>query len=61
MMFMNSGVNDAKITSCYCCGPEGKVVFVAEAEDREALLTAFKRINVPVASIMETEEVKPKM
>jgi hypothetical protein len=60
-MLINAGVKNAKIMSCYCCGPEGRVVFVAEAEDREALLTALNRINVPVASIMETEEVKPKM
>ena len=60
-MLMNVGVKNAKITSCYCCGPEGRVVFIAEAEDREALLTALNRINVPVASIMETEEVKLKI
>jgi hypothetical protein len=34
---------------------------VAEAENREALLDALNKINVPVASILETEEVKPKM
>ena len=60
-MLMNAGVKNSKIISCYCCGPEGRVVFVAEAEDREVLLTALNKINVPVASIMETEEVKPKM
>jgi hypothetical protein len=34
---------------------------VAEAEDKEALLDALNKINVPVAFIMETEEAKPKM
>jgi len=60
-MLANAGVKDAKIKSCYCCGPEGRLVFIAEAESREALLEALNRINVPVASIMEAEEVKPKM
>ena len=60
-MLANAGIKDAKIKSCYCCGPEGRVVFVAEAESKEALLEALNKINVPVASIMETEEVKPKM
>jgi hypothetical protein len=60
-MLMNAGIKNAKIKSCYCCGPEGRVVFVAEAEDKEALLDALNKINVPGASIMETEEVKPKM
>lgn len=60
-MLENAGVKDAKIKSCYCCGPEGRVVFIAEAENKEAMLKALDRINVPVASIMETEEVKPKI
>jgi len=60
-MLLNAGVKDAKIKSCYCCGPEGRVVFVAEAENREVLLDALNKINVPVASVMEAEEVKPKM
>ena len=59
-MLENAGIKDAKIKSCYCCGPEGRVVFVVEAETRDAVLAALDRINVPVASIMETEEVKPK-
>ena len=59
-MLENAGIKDTKIKSCYCCGPEGRVVFVAEAESKEAVLDALNRINVPVASIMETEEVKPK-
>jgi len=60
-MLLNAGVKDAKIKSCYCCGPEGRVVFIAEAENREVLLDALNKINVPVASVMEAEEVKPKM
>jgi hydrogenase maturation factor len=40
---------------------EGRVVFVVESEDRDRVLEALNRINVPVASIMEAEEVKPKM
>lgn len=54
---MRSGV---KVKSCYCCGPEGRVVFILEAESREAALDAFFKINVPVASIVEAEEVIPQ-
>ncbi len=60
-MLMNAGVKDVKIKSCYCCGPEGRTVFVMEAETKEMLLEALNKINVPVASVMEAEEVKPKM
>jgi hypothetical protein len=59
-MLENVGIKDTKINSCYCCGPEGRVVFIVEGESKEAVLAALDRINVPVASIMETEEVKPK-
>lgn len=54
------GIKNVRINSCYCCGPEGKVVFVANAESKESLLDAFNKINLPVASVMEAEEVKPK-
>jgi nitrate reductase NapAB chaperone NapD len=60
-MLRNAGIKDAKIKSCYCCGAEGRLVFVAEAESREALLEALNKINMPVASIMEAEEVKQQM
>jgi hypothetical protein len=60
-MMMTAGIKDVKIKSCYCCGAEGRTVFVVEGETRDAVLEAMNKINVPVASIMETEEVKPKM
>lgn len=60
-MLMNAGIKDVKIESCYCCGTEGKVIFVAEAETREVVLNALNKINVPVASITEIEEVKQKL
>ncbi len=60
-LLMNAGVKDVKIRSCYCCGPEGRSVFVVEADTKEAVLEALNKVNVPVASVMEAEEVKPKM
>lgn len=60
-MLQNAGIKDTSIVSCYCCSTEGRVVFVVKADDRDKVLDALNRINVPVASIMETEEVKPKM
>jgi len=60
-MLQNSGVKDVKIVSCFCCSTEGRVVFVVDADGRDKVLEALSRINVPVASIIEAEEVKPKM
>jgi hypothetical protein len=60
-MLLNAGIKDVKIKSCYCCGSEGRSVFVVEADTRDAVLEAMNKVNIPVASIMEAEEVKPKM
>ena len=59
-MLMQAGVRNVKLRSCYCCGSEGRVVFIVHGESSEAVLEAFNRINVPIASIMEAEEVVPK-
>jgi len=59
-MLEKAGIKNVKIKSCYCCGQEGKVVFVAEAENKESLLDALTKVNLPVASIMEAEEVNLK-
>jgi nitrate reductase NapAB chaperone NapD len=59
-MLEKAGIKNVKVKSCYCCGPEGKVVFVAEAESKESLMDALTKINLPVASIMEAEEAMPK-
>ena len=57
-MLINAGIKDVKIRSCYCCGPDGRIVLVAEANSREALLEALNKISLPVASILEVEEIK---
>ena len=60
-IFKQSGIRNVKLQSCYCCSDEGRVVFIVEAENRDAALSAFDRINVPIASITETQQVKPKI
>ena len=60
-MLKNAGVENVKVKSCYCCGEEGRVVFIMEGDNRDAVLEAFLKVNVPVASIMEAEEVPPEM
>ena len=54
-------VNDVEVKSCYCCSPEGRVAFIVEAASRDAVLETLEKIDVPVASILEVEEVTPKM
>ncbi len=57
-MLMNAGVRYLQIRSCYCCSDFGSVVFVVDSDSRGDILDAFNRINVPIASIMEAEEIK---
>ncbi len=57
-MLMQAGIRNLKLRSCYCCSEYGSVVFVVEGESRDSVLEAFNRINVPIASILEAEEVK---
>ena len=59
-MLEKAGIKNVKVKSCFCCGQEGKIVFVAEAESKESLMDALTKINMPVASISEAEEVMPK-
>lgn len=49
---------EAKI--CYCCGQEGRVAFVIEGPSKDAVLEVVQeQLDIPVASIMEAEEVTP--
>jgi hypothetical protein len=57
-MLMKAGIQNVKLRTCYCCSEYGKVVFVVDGESRDSVLEAFNRINVPVASILEAEEIK---
>ena len=57
-MLIKAGIRNVTLRSCYCCSEYGNVVFVVEGENREIVLDTFRRINVPVASILEVEEIK---
>ncbi len=49
---------EIKLRSCYCCSDYGSVVFVVDGASRDSVLDAFRRISLPVASIVEAEEIK---
>jgi hypothetical protein len=56
-MLENAGITGTKIISCYCCMNERRVVFIVESDEKDRVLEALNRINVPVASIMEVEKL----
>ena len=44
--------------ACYCCRGENRVAFLIEGPSQDAVLaTVQEQLNIPVASIWETEEV----
>lgn len=60
-MLMRAGIRDVTLRSCYCCSEYGSAVFVVEGASRDGVLQAFNQINIPVASILEVEEVSPQI
>ncbi len=59
-LLKDAGVGNVSVKTCYCCGPEGKMVVEFTAPDRETLSKALEKIEFPVSSIMETKKVEPK-
>ena len=57
-MLTQAGVTDVSVRSCYCCSDYGSVIFVIEGPSQDRVLEAFNKVNIPVASIMEAEEIK---
>ena len=56
-MLSTGKVRDIQAKACYCCSTEGRVAFVVEAASRDAVLEAMEKFDIPVASIMDAEEV----
>jgi hypothetical protein len=56
-IFSQSGTKNVKMQSCYCCSEQGRTVFIMQGPNQDATLEAFKRVNVPVESIMEVEDM----
>jgi hypothetical protein len=57
-MLAQKPVKGIELKSCYCCANENRVAFIMEGPSQDAVLeTVQEHLNVPVASIMEAEEV----
>jgi nitrate reductase NapAB chaperone NapD len=59
-MLTSGKIKGVEVKSCYCCGAEGRVAFIVESPDRDTVLETMEKLDIPVASIMEAEEVKHK-
>ena len=59
-MLATGKIKDIQAKACYCCSSEGRVAFVIEAASRDSVLEAMEKFDIPIASIMDAEEVTPR-
>jgi hypothetical protein len=50
-------IKDIIVKSCFCCSDQQRVAFIIEAPNRDRVLEVMEKLDVPVASIMEVEEL----
>lgn len=58
-MLTSGKIKDITVKSCYCCTDQKRVAFIVEAPSEDRLMEVMEQINIPIASIMEVEEVSP--
>ncbi len=58
-MLTEGKIKDITVKSCYCCTDEKRVAFVVEGASQDAVLEVMEKIDLPVASILEVQEVQP--
>jgi hypothetical protein len=57
-MLSKGKIKGIEMKACYCCGTENRVAFLIEGPSQEAILQVIQeQLDIPVASIMEAEEV----
>jgi hypothetical protein len=57
-MLSKGKIKDIELTACYCCEAENRVSFIIDGPSEEAVLQVVQeQLDIPVASIMEAEEV----
>jgi hypothetical protein len=57
-MLSKGKIKGIEMKACYCCGTENRVAFLIEGPSQETILNIVQeQLNIPVASIMEAEEV----
>jgi len=57
-MLAKGKIKGIEMKACYCCETENRVAFLIEGPSEDAILRVVQeQLDVPVASIMEAEEV----
>jgi hypothetical protein len=58
-MLTSGKIKDINVKSCYCCTNENRVAFVIDAPSQDALFEVMEKIDLPVASVTEVQEMQP--
>ena len=57
-MLSKGKIKNVELKACYCCETENRVSFIIEGPNEDAVLQVVQeQLDIPVASIMEAEEV----
>ncbi len=57
-MLSKGKIKEIELKACYCCEAENRVSFIIEGPSEDAVLQVVQeQLDIPVASIMEAEEV----
>jgi len=57
-MLAKGKIKGIEMKACYCCESENRVAFLVEGPSEEAVLQVIQeQLDIPVASIMEAEQV----
>jgi hypothetical protein len=58
-MLQHGKIKGIEAKACYCCTSENRVAFLIDGPSQDAVLeTVQEQLDIPVASIVEAEEVK---
>ena len=57
-MLAKGKIKEIELKACYCCETENRVAFLIDGPSQDAILQVVQeQLDIPVASIMEAEEV----
>ena len=56
-MLAKGKIKGIEAKACYCCETENRVAFLIDGPSKEAVLQVMQQLDIPVASIMEAEQV----
>ena len=57
-MLSRGKIKDIEAKACYCCTGENRAAFLIEGPSEDTVLGVLQeQLNIPVASIMEVQEV----